>query len=335
MSKLPDYVAQPKLAKIFNEYEGWARILGINDLGQLNRAIKNGKGSEIVKISEALHEKKIAYIADSIVKAEKKIVLIAGPSSAGKTTFTKRLAIQLLVNGVRPLIISADDYFFPHSQTPKDEYGGLDFESIDAVDISLLNDHLLKMIKHEKITMPRFNFHSGRRNKGDDVRLADSGVILLEGIHCLNGNFTPRIPEHLKFKIYVSALTQLNIDDHNRASTTDVRMIRRIVRDTHFRGYKIKGVLQHWGSVRDGEERNIYPFQEEADEMFNSALIYEPAIQKKFCLPIIKRIKKDHPEYDEARRLIDFLNLFAEVHERWIPSNSILREFIGGSSFMY
>ena len=335
MSKLPDYVAQPKLAKIFNEYEGWARILGINDLGQLNRAIKNGKGSEIVKISEALHEKKIAYIANSIVKAEKKIVLIAGPSSAGKTTFTKRLAIQLLVNGVRPLIISADDYFFPHSQTPKDEYGGLDFESIDAVDISLLNDHLLKMIKHEKVTMPRFNFHSGRRNKGDDVRLADSGVILLEGIHCLNGNFTPRIPEHLKFKIYVSALTQLNIDDHNRASTTDVRMIRRIVRDTHFRGYKIKGVLQHWGSVRDGEERNIYPFQEEADEMFNSALIYEPAIQKKFCLPIIKRIKKDHPEYDEARRLIDFLNLFAEVHERWIPSNSILREFIGGSSFMY
>ncbi|MGB3342196.1 MAG: nucleoside kinase [bacterium] len=335
MSKLPVYVPQPRLARIFNEYEGWARILGINDLGQLNYAIKNGRGSEIVKISEALHEKKIAYIADSIVKEKKKLILISGPSSAGKTTFTKRLAIQLLVNGVRPLIISADDYFFPHSQTPKDEFGGLDFESIDAVDIPLLNDHLVSMIKHKKVSVPRFNFHTGRRSRGKDVCLANNEVILLEGIHCLNEKFTGSVSSSVKFKIYVSALTQLNIDNHNRASTTDVRMIRRIVRDTHFRGYNIRGVLQHWGSVRDGEERNIYPFQEEADEMFNSALIYEPAIQKKFCLPILKRIKKDHPEYEEARRLIDFLNLFVGVNERWIPSNSILREFIGGSSFVY
>ncbi len=335
MSKLPVYVPQPRLARIFNEYEGWARILGINDLGQLNYAIKNGRGSEIVKISEALHEKKIAYISDSIVKEKKKLVLIAGPSSAGKTTFTKRLAIQLLVNGIRPLVISADDYFLPHSKTPKDEFGGLDFESIDAVDISLLNDHLITMIKSKKVSVPRFNFHTGRRNKGKDVCLTQNGIILLEGIHCLNEKFTERISASLKFKIYVSALTQLNIDDHNRASTTDVRMIRRIVRDTYFRGYKIRGVLQRWGSVRDGEERNIYPFQEEADEMFNSALIYEPAIQKKFCLPILRRIKKDYPEYEEARRLIDFLNLFVEVNEHWIPSNSILREFIGGSSFVY
>lgn len=335
MSKLPDYVPQPRLARIFDEYEGWARILGINDLGQLNHAIKHGKAAEIVKITEALHEKKIVYIADSIVKEEKRLVLIAGPSSAGKTTFTKRLAIQLFVNGVKPLIISADDYFFPHSQTPKDKFGGLDFESINAVDIPLLNDHLLKIIKCKKVRVPRFNFLTGRRNKGNEVYLPENGVVLLEGIHCLNEDFTHRVPKSLKFKIYVSALTQLNIDDHNRASTTDVRMIRRIVRDTHFRGYKIKGVLQHWGSVRDGEERNIYPFQEEADEMFNSALIYEPAIQKKFCLPILKRIKKGHPEYEEARRLVDFLNLFLEVNERYIPSNSILREFIGGSSFVY
>ena len=335
MLKLPDYVPQPRLARIFDEYEGWARILGINDLGQLNHAIKHGKGAEIVKITEALHEKKIVYIADSIVKQEKRLVLIAGPSSAGKTTFTKRLAIQLLVNGIKPLIISADDYFFPHSKTPKDEFGGLDFESINAVDIPLLNDHLLKIIKCKKVRVPRLNFLTGRRNKGNEVCLPENGAILLEGIHCLNKNFTRRVPKSLKFKIYVSALTQLNIDDHNRASTTDVRMIRRIVRDTHFRGYKIKGVLQRWGSVRDGEERNIYPFQEKADEMFNSALIYEPAVQKKFCLPLLKRIKKDHPEYEEARRLIDFLNLFLEVNERYIPSNSILREFIGGSSFVY
>lgn len=335
MSKLPEYVPQPKLARIFSEYEGWARILGINDLGQLNYAIKQNKGAEIVKISEALHEKKIVYIADSIVKEKKKLVLIAGPSSAGKTTFTKRLAIQLFVNGIKPLIISADDYFLPHSQTPRDEFGGLDFESINAVDIPLLNDHLLRIIKCKKVRVPRFNFLTGRRNKGSETILPEDGIILLEGIHCLNEDFTRRVPKSLKFKIYVSALTQLNIDNHNRASTTDVRMIRRIVRDTHFRGYKIRGVLQHWGSVRDGEERNIYPFQEEADEIFNSALIYEPAIQKKFCLPILKRIKKDYPEYEEAKRLIDFLNLFAEVNERWIPSNSILREFIGGSSFVY
>jgi uridine kinase len=335
LSALPEYKSQPKLAKIFNEYEGWARILGISELGQLNNAIKNGRGSEIVKISEALHEKKIAYIADAIVREKKRLVLIAGPSSAGKTTFTKRLAIQLLVNGIQPLIISADDYFLPHSQTPIDEFGGLDFESIDAVDISLLNNHLAMMIKHNKVAMPRFNFHTGRRNRGKNVLLDKNGVILLEGIHCLNENFTSQVSGGLKFKIYVSALTQLNIDDHNRASTTDVRMIRRIVRDTHFRGYKIQGVLQHWGSVRSGEEKNIYPFQEEADEMFNSALIYEPAIQKKFCLPILKRVKKERPEYEEARRLIDYLNLFYEVNERWIPSNSILREFIGGSSFVY
>lgn len=335
LSKLPRYIPQPKLARIFNEYEEWANILGIKNVGQLNYAIKKGKESKIVKVTEALHEKKMVYIADRIVKEKKKIILIAGPSSAGKTTFTKRLAIQLLVNGIKPLIISADDYFLPHSQTPKDEFGNLSFESINAVDVSLLNQHLLKIINGNKVNMPKFNFLTGRRNKGKTIFSPKDGVILLEGIHCLNKAFTYKMPESLKFKIYISALTQLNIDDHNRISTTDTRMLRRIVRDTYFRGYKIRKVLQHWSSVRNGEEKNIYPYQEEADEMFNSALIYEPAILKKFCLPILKRIKKSNPEYEEAKRLIDFLNLFYGFNERSVPSNSILREFIGNSSFVY
>ncbi len=335
LSILPEYVPQPRLARIFSEHEEWAQILGISDLGQLNHKIKNGLGSEIIKVSEALHEKKIVYIADQITKKKSKLVLIAGPSSAGKTTFTKRLAIQLLVNGIRPVSISTDDYFLPHSRTPRDKFGRLDFESINAVDIKLLNQHLCRLLQGKVIEMPRFNFITGRRNKGRMIYLQDNGVILLEGIHCLNDRLTYRILASLRFKIYISALTQLNIDDHNRVSTTDTRMLRRIVRDTHYRGYHIKGVLRHWSSVRRGEEKNIYPFQEQADEMFNSALIYEPAVLKKLCLPILRRIKPDAPEYEEAKRLINFLNLFYDLKERDVPSNSILREFIGGSSFVY
>ncbi|OPX17744.1 hypothetical protein BXT86_04860 [candidate division WOR-3 bacterium 4484_100] len=335
ISRLPEYVPQPRLARIFSEHEEWAQILGVSDLGQLNYQIKKGTGSEIIKVSEALHEKKIVYIADQITKRNSRLVLIAGPSSAGKTTFTKRLAIQLLVNGIRPLSISTDDYFLPHSQTPKDKFGRLDFESINAVDIKLLNQHLHRILKGETVMIPRFNFITGRRNKGRSVYLEKNGVILLEGIHCLNDKLTHLIPASSKFKIYVSALTQLNIDDHNRISTTDTRMLRRIVRDTHYRGYRIQGVLRHWSSVRRGEEQNIYPFQEQADEMFNSALIYEPAVLKKFCLPILHRVKKSAPEYKEAKRLINFLNLFFELNDREVPSNSILREFIGGSSFIY
>lgn len=335
LSKLPKFVPQPRLSKIFNEYGEWVKILGITDVGELNYAIEHGRGSEIVKVSEALHEKKIIYIADRISKEQRKLVLLAGPSSAGKTTFTKRLAIQLLVNGLRPLIVSIDNYFLPHSKTPKDRYGRLDFESIKAVDITLLNKDLLKIIKGKKVVVPKFNFLTGRRNKGHTVSLPEDGVVLLEGIHGLNEDLTYKIPRSTKFKIYISALTQLNIDDHNRISTTDTRMMRRIVRDTNHRGYKVQGVLNHWSSVRMGEERNIYPFQNEADEMFNSALVYEPAVLKKFCVPIIKRVKKGTAEYEEAKRLLGFFDLFYELHERDVPSNSILREFIGGSSFVY
>lgn len=335
LSRLPECRPQSKLARIFNEYEEWARILGINDIGQLNYSIQTGMGSEIVKITEALHEKKIVYISDRIVRGKKKLILIAGPSSAGKTTFTKRLAIQLYVNGLAPLIIEADDYFLPHSRTPRDEYGRLDFESIDAVDLPLLNRHLVKILKGKKVTVPSYNFRTGRRNKGTEVRLSTNGVILMEGIHCLNEVFTKKIPKSLKLKIYISALTQLNIDDHNRISTTDTRMLRRIVRDTQFRGFDVRTILNRWSSVRNGEEKNIYPFQEEADEMFNSALVYEPAVLRNICLSIVKRVKKREPEYEEAKRLVDFLSLFYALGERDVPSNSILREFIGGSSFVY
>jgi uridine kinase len=335
LSKLPTFIPQPRLAKIFNEYGEWVRILGISDLGELNYTIKHGAGSEVVKVSEALHEKKIVYIADRITREHKRLVLIAGPSSAGKTTFTKRLAIQLLVNGLSPLIISVDNYFLPHSKTPKDKYGRLDFESIRAVDIPLLNRDLLKIIEGKRVVVPKFNFLTGRRNRGNTVSLPEDGIVLLEGIHSLNEKLTYKVPKLLKFKIYISALTQLNIDDHNRISTTDTRMMRRIVRDTHFRGYKVHGVLNHWTSVRVGEERNIYPFQNEADEMFNSALVYEPSVLKKFCEPLLKRVKEKNGEYEEAQRLLDFFKLFYELDKRDVPSNSILREFIGGSSFVY
>ena len=335
LSKLPDFLPQPKLARIFNEYVEWAKILRIAEVGPLNLAIKQGAGPEIIKIVEALHEKKIAYIADRIVGEKSKIILVAGPSSAGKTTFTKRLAVQLIVNGVKPLVISTDDYFHPHSKTPRDASGNLDFETIKAVDVSLLNDHLLKIIKGKEVQMPKFNFLTGRRNKGRRISVGKDNVVLLEGIHCLNNALTNKIPRRLKFKIYISALTQLNIDDHNRISTTDTRMIRRIARDTYFRGYRVQEVLRIWGSVRRGEEKYIYPFQEEADEMFNSALIYEPAVLKRFCTPILKRIKKASPEYEEARRILNFLSLFYDLADPDVPSNSILREFIGGSSFAY
>jgi len=335
IDSLPPYIPQPKLARIFNEYLSWVQILGITDIADLNRAIRSGQGPDIIRVSEALHEKKIVYIADRITAEKRRVILIAGPSSSGKTTFTKRLAVQLMVNGFRPIMISTDDYFLPHSKTPKDKYGRLDFESIKAVDIPLLNQHLLAIIKGEKIVLPKFNFATGRRITSKIVQLPKNGIVMVEGIHCLNEELTSLIPRNIKFKIYISALTQLNIDDHNRISTTDTRMMRRIVRDTHYRGYTVQGVLIRWGRVRNGEEQNIYPFQEEADEMFNSALIYESAVLKKDCVPILKKVKRNELLYTEAMRLLDYFPLFNDLNDRDVPSNSILREFIGGSSFVY
>ena len=335
LNAMLSYIPQPKLARIFNEYGEWVKILSVADAADLNRAVEVNRGSEVIKISEALHEKKIVYIADRITREKRKIVLIAGPSGAGKTTFTKRLGIQLLVNELKPKIVSVDDYFFPHCRTPRDEHGQLDFESIKAVDIALLNRHLEVLIRQHKVKMPSFNFIKGTRESGDTMFLPDNGVLLVEGIHCLNEELTYRIPRPVKFKIYISALTQLNIDDHNRISTTDTRMIRRLARDTHYRGYSAQGVLSHWGRVRRGEERNIYPFQEEADEMFNSALVYEPSVLKEFCVPILRQIGSHDPTHPEARRLLNYFALFYHLPNQYVPSNSILREFIGGSSFIY
>lgn len=335
LTQLPEYVPQYRLAKIFDEYTEWSHILGLSTVGELNMTIRSGAGPEIVKVSEALHEKKIIFIADRISRERRKVILIAGPSSAGKTTFTKRLAVQLLVNGLRPIIVSTDNYFLPHSRTPLDEFGRLDFEGIKAVDVPRLNRDLLKLIAGKRVLMPRFNFLTGRRCCGEALRLPENGVALVEGIHCLNEELTFRIERAIKFKIYISALTQLNIDDHNRVSTTDTRLMRRIVRDTYYRGYEVTGVLRHWGSVKSGEEKNIYPYQEETDEMFNSALVYEPAILKRFCVPLLRKITRRMPEYEEAKRLLRYFALFNPVDERDVPSNSILREFIGGSSFVY
>lgn len=333
--RLPRYNPQPRMSRIFNEYLEWVQILGVADVGQLNRAVHDNRGPVIIKVSEALHEKKIVYLADRIRRESRRIVLIAGPSSAGKTTFTKRLAIQLMVNGLKPIMLSVDDYFLPHSQTPRDEFGRLDFESICTVDIPYLNRDLLRIIKGQKVVLPKFSFKTGRRSKGDCVELPKNGVVLVEGIHCLNEELTPQIPPDIKFKIYISALTQLNIDDHNRVSTTDTRMIRRIIRDTRFRGYTASKVLERWGSVRKGEERNIYPHQEQADEMFNSALIYEPSVMKRHVVPLLKAVRPEEPYYEECQRIIDFFRLFSSLDDRDVPSNSILREFIGGSSFVY
>lgn len=329
------FMPQPKLSRIFNEYIDWINILGVANVADLNEAVAGGRGPEIIRVSEALHEKKIGYIADRIKNEKRKIVLIAGPSSAGKTTFTKRLAVQLQVNELKPEIISVDDYFFPHRRTPRDESGALDFESIDAVDTVLLNRHLETVIRGFKVRMPRFNFLNGRREPGRWLSLPPNGVLLVEGIHCLNEDLTKRIPKPVKFKIYISALTQLNLDDHNRISTTDTRMVRRIIRDTQYRGYTPQGVLLQWGKVRSGEERNIYPFQEEADEMFNSALIYEPSVLKEFCEPVLRLVPPADPTYREAKRLLDYFSFFYPLANRDVPSNSIIREFTGGSSFVY
>lgn len=327
-----------KLFSIYRESKSWGSILNINNIGRLNELAANGKISDIIKIQESLHEKKIAIIADEITKRidELKIILIAGPSSSGKTTFSKRLAIQLMVNGLNPVALSLDNYFLNHDQSPVDEDGNLDFESIKALDLELLNHHLSDLLKGKEVQIPEYDFKTGRRKPTTQpMRISENGCIIIEGIHGLNEELTSSIPAHNKFKIYASALTQLCIDDYNRIPTTDTRLIRRIVRDAKFRGYSAKETIKRWPSVRRGEERNIFPFQENADVMFNSALVYELSVLKQFAEPLLKEIKKEDKEYHEARRLLNFLDLFIPINYEEVPPTSILREFISGSSFKY
>ncbi|HEX9063022.1 MAG TPA: nucleoside kinase, partial [Clostridia bacterium] len=295
-----------------------------------------GNVNDLIRISEALHEKKIAQIADMITFGEnkKKLVLIAGPSSSGKTTFANRLAIQLRVNGLRPVTISLDDYFVDRDSTPKDENGDYDFEALEAIDVKLFNSQLADLIDGKEVEIPIFNFPKGtREEKGRKLKIGSDNIIVIEGIHGLNEKLTSSISKEMKFKIYVSALTSMNIDDHNRIPSTDTRIIRRISRDYQFRGCSAINTIKRWPSVRRGEDKNIFPFQEEADIMFNSSLIYELGVLKTVAEPLLTQIDNSEPEYSEAKRLIEFLSYFLPICEKEIPSNSIIREFVGGSCF--
>ncbi len=333
---LPQFKEQKKLAKVFEEASQWAKILDLSYLGSLNEKILNNDVDEVIRVSEALHEKKIAQIADMICQDDDiNIILIAGPSSSGKTTFAQRLAVHLKVNGKRPIAISVDDYFVDREKTPLNERGEYDFESIEAVDLKRLNEDLVRLLEGEEIELPKYNFITGKSEQsGIRIRVDKDHPIIVEGIHGLNPRLTTYIPEKNKFKIYISALTQLNIDAHNRISTTDTRLIRRIVRDNKYRGNDVFKTFELWQGVREGEEENIFPFQEEADVMFDSALVYELSVLKKYVVPLLEQVDSSCIYYSESKRLLRFLSYFLDIEdERCIPPNSILREFIGGSGF--
>ncbi len=334
--KVPKFIEQPKLANIFLEYERLGKILGVNNVVELNQVIEDNEYNELIRIAEALHEKKIAEIADRIKSGmpRNKIILVAGPTSSGKTTFTHRLSTQLKINGLRPVQISVDNYFVNRENTPLDKNGEPDFESIHSINLELFNEHLLKLIQGEKVELPRFNFETGVREKsGKHLKLDDDQPILIEGIHGLNDKMTEVIPQDLKFKVYISALTQLNIDCHNRIPTTDTRLIRRIVRDNQYRSLTAAETLKLWKGVRRGEEKNIFPYQENADVMFNSALIYELSVLKNYVEPLLKQIDRTNKNYYQAQRLLEILSNFKAIPDHEVPFTSILREFTGMSVF--
>lgn len=332
---LSEYVENKKLFTTLNEYEDLHRILNINTLYKLNKIVREDKITEHILLAEALHEKKIAQIADDIATKNKvKMILIAGPSSSGKTTFAQRLGLQLRLLGLRPVTISVDNYFVEREQTPKDSNGNYDFECLEAIDLELFNKHLKKLLQGREIKVPTFDFaHGTKVYDGKTMRLRKDDVLVIEGIHCLNDKLTVSIPKEQKYKVYISALTVLNIDYYNRISTTDTRLIRRIVRDNQFRNYKALHTLEMWYSVNRGENKYIYPFQEEADVMFNTSLIYELGVLKDYAIPLLKEIDNTHREYSEAKRLIRLLSYFESIPTKAIPETSLLREFIGGSIF--
>ncbi len=331
-TQLTPFVENKKLLATLDEYEDIYKVIGINTIYKLNQEVKKNGALDAILLSEALHEKKIADIADNIAKDKNvKMVLIAGPSSSGKTTFAKRLGMQLKLNGIKPVTISVDNYFVEREQNPKDEFGNYDFECIEALDTKLFNEHLIKLLNGEEIEVPSFDFTIGsKKYNGETMKLEKDEILVIEGIHCLNDKLTISIPKNQKYKIYISALTVLNIDYYNRISTTDTRLIRRIVRDYQFRGYSAKHTIKMWYSVNRGEEKYIYPYQEEADSMFNSSLIYELGVLKDYALPLLKEIKNTEPEYAEATRLIKLLSYFESVPQENISKTSLIREFIGG-----
>ena len=329
------------LFSIYQEYKEWGRVLGVTSVGRLNDRVRDGNIADFIAVNESLQDRKIVRISEQIHQRRQtdgklRIVLIAGPSSSGKTTFTKKLAVQLSAHGLRPALLSVDDYFLNRADTPRDENGNYDFETIAALDVALLNEHLLGLMAGDAVELPRFDFKTGEREpSGHILQLDDRGVLLMEGIHCLNDELTPRVPAAGKFKIYISALTQLNLDDHNRISTTDNRLVRRMVRDYQFRGHLASATLRMWPSVRRGEERNIFPFQDTADAGFNSALDYELGVLKKHAEPLLRTVKPSDDVYDEAVRLHRFLANFINIPDKLVPDYSIVREFVGDSGFRY
>ncbi|CAG9714399.1 MULTISPECIES: nucleoside kinase [Clostridium] len=335
LNTIPKLKNQKSLNSIFIETERWLSILGIGEVGELNRKIDAGELQDIIMVSEALHEKKIANIADRIYdKKDIKIILIAGPSSSGKTTFANRLSIQLRVNGMIPIPLSLDNYFVNRIDTPKDESGEYDYENIDALDLKLLNYDLEQLMSGNEVELPIYNFKTGEKEwNGYKEQLPENGVLILEGIHGLNPKLIWDNLNKNVFKIYISALTQLNIDDHNRISTTDSRIVRRIVRDSLSRGYGAEETLKMWPAIKRGEKKNIFVYQEEADVIFNSTLVYELGVLKPFALEELSKVPKESPVYSEALRLITFLSFFKEINTNDVPKNSLLREFIGGSCF--
>jgi len=322
----------PRLAAVFREYRKWLQLMDVQDVGSLNEAIHTGRVQEVVLVAEALHEGKIAQIAQEIIRRPQvKLALIAGPSSSGKTTFSKRLSIQLLAAGVRPFTIAMDNYFVDRVRTPKDETGDYDFETLEALDLKLFNQQLLQLMNGDEVTLPRYNFHTGRRETGNRVKLHPDQIILAEGIHGLNPALVPNIPPDRVYRIYISALTQLNLDQHNRVPTTDPRLIRRIVRDATHRGYSAADTINRWESVRRGEKAHIFPYQEHADVMFNSALVYDLAALKPLAEPLLLQIEPGSRERIEAKRLLAMLQWFKPFPSELVPDNSILREFVGDS----
>lgn len=339
--KLEEVVKQEKMLDVFQEYHRWNEILGISTVGDLNQACNRGMATDLINVSEALQEKKIVRIADEITNRNEngqrvKLVLISGPSSSGKTTFSKRLSIQLMTNGLRPYPISLDDYFVNREDTPLDENGQHDFESLYALDLPFFEAQLKALLAGEEVELPRFNFNIGKREpSGKKLRIDDNMILILEGIHALNPALTPNIPAANKYKIYVSALTTILLDNHNYIPTTDNRLLRRIIRDYKYRSHSAEATINRWPSVRAGEEKWIFPYQEYADAMFNSALIFELAVLKDHVEPVLRKVPNNSPAYSEAHRLLRFLSHFVPVQDEELPPTSLLREFLGGSSFVY
>lgn len=333
--EVPPFIPKPKIFQIQKESQRWGEMMQADTVGALNEQIVSKGASQLLLVAEALQESKISQIARTIAEnKDKKFIMIAGPSSSGKTTFSHRLSIQLAAHGLRPHPIAVDNYFVNREDTPLDSEGNYNFECLEAIDVKQFNEDMTRLLQGEEVELPYFNFKTGQREyRGNFMKLGKEDVLVIEGIHCLNDKLSSSLPTESKFKIYISALTQLNIDEHNRIPTTDGRLIRRIVRDARTRGTSAKQTIAMWNSVRRGEEENIFPYQESADVMFNSALIYELAVLKLYAEPLLFSIGKDEPEYNEAKRLLKFLDYFLGVPSESIPSNSILREFVGGGCF--